>query len=136
MQQSTGSAFLFSPPGNHRMWLRLFRREKVKAAWQTITSHCSSFPSLPSTESVPVYHHRAGHGHGGQPELRPVQHGHRHHHGHRHQRQPPHVDLQNCEWLQMRGGRGKGGFCTVALSNEHLPETTMAVYIGICVGYI
>lgn len=61
-----------------------------------------SFMFLPFTESVPVYHHRAGHGHGGQPELWPFQHSHCHHHCHGHQRQPSHADLQNCELLQMR----------------------------------
>lgn len=48
-------------------------------------------------ESATVHHHRAGHRHGGQPELRPLQHGHRHHLRQGHQRQPAHADLQDGE---------------------------------------
>lgn len=55
-------------------------------------------------ESVPVHRHRAGHRHGGKPELWPFQHCHRHHHSDGHQRQPSHDDLQDGEWLQKTVG--------------------------------
>lgn len=52
-------------------------------------------------ESVPVHHHRPGHRHGGQPQLRLVQHGHRPHQHHRHQRQSSRTDRQNGELIKV-----------------------------------
>lgn len=69
-------------------------KEKILCTFCTL---CLFFLFLPFTESVPVYHHRAGHGHGGQPELWPLQHGHCHHHCRRHQRQSSYADIKDCE---------------------------------------
>ena len=52
-------------------------------------------PSLP--ESPAVHGHRSGHRHGGESQLRPVQHGHGHHHGDRRERQPAGVHRQHGE---------------------------------------
>lgn len=88
--------------GSHSLWLLQLYTHGRESALRANNHTLLSLMFLPLTESVPVYHHRAGHGHGGQPELWPFQHSHSYHHCQRHQRQPSHADLQNCELLQIR----------------------------------
>lgn len=61
-----------------------------------------------SAESATVHHHRAGDRHGGQPQLWPLQHSHRHHLRQGHQRQPAHADLQDGELTPSAGGCAPG----------------------------
>lgn len=60
---------------------------------------CDFFFLYPSSESVPVHHHRAGHWHGREPELWLVQHGHGTDQHHRHQWQSSGADSENGESL-------------------------------------
>lgn len=77
---------------------------------------------LTFAESVSVHADRAGHRHGGQPELRPLQHGDGSHHRHRHQRQPSRARRQNGECALLTDGvrtRCRFAFKPVIRSDIH-----------------
>lgn len=99
IKQNTGWAFCSSGDSGGGWGCKL-NKEKMLCRW--LHAMFFLFLFLPLTESVPVYHHRAGYRHGGQPELRPLQYSHCHHRCHRHQRQPPDADIEDCELLQKK----------------------------------